>query len=216
MNKTRQRIVAAAQGALASRAHWRYAEVRPIPYATFNALMDGADVTITTDCSGLATCCYQRAGAPDPNGQGYDGSGFTGTMLATLPPIALSKARPGDLAVFGTFPGKHVVVIVGPGTDPQCISHGGPGDPKEAPLSHFLGIGPLTVLKGVATIPTPIPRTRWQLRVTGKADKHLPGAHGIYRWVLRHPHLVHQQQGHLHFDPVEAAPKDAANPAADA
>jgi hypothetical protein len=189
-----------------------YEEVRPIPFAAFNAVLDGKGGTVVTDCSGLATCCYKRAGAPDPNANGYDGAGFTGTMLATLPAIPLSSARPGDLAVFGAFPGKHVVVIVGTGADPLCVSHGGPGDPKEAPLSHFLGIGTLTVLKGVTLVPI---RKRFKLRVTGAGGKHLAGARGIHRWIWRHPRLVHRQHGTLHFDPVPKAGAGDANPAAD-
>jgi hypothetical protein len=51
-----------------------YGEVRPIRGAP-------RQLPLTTDCSGFVTLCYQWAGAPDPNGTHYDGTGSTGTML---------------------------------------------------------------------------------------------------------------------------------------
>ncbi|MHB8469552.1 MAG: Hint domain-containing protein [Gaiellaceae bacterium] len=45
-------------------------EMRPIPLAR--------TLPLTTDCSGFVTLCYHLAGAPDPNGRGYDGQGWTG------------------------------------------------------------------------------------------------------------------------------------------
>lgn len=212
-NPVRQRIVTAARAALSAKTHFRYAEVRPIPLTQFDRLMNGKAVTVTTDCSGFATCCYHRAGAPDPNGLGYNGAGFTGTMLDNLTPIPLSKAHPGDLAVFGATPGKHVVIIVERGSDPACISHGGPGDPKEAPLSHFTGIGPLTVLRGVN--PTIVPRTRAKWRVTGDGGRVVGRVgHRSTRWLweLHHRRVVKRQRHKLHYDrPFEH--KQTTNPA---
>ena len=55
-----------------------YRESRPIP-----ALDRPRSLPLETDCSGFATLCYSWAGAPDPNGNGFSGEGYTGTMLAT-------------------------------------------------------------------------------------------------------------------------------------
>lgn len=217
MNETRQRIVNAANGAFRTRAHWRYAEIRPIPLNTFDQVMDGKDVDITTDCSGLATCCYHRAGAPDPNGQGYDThrTMFTGTMLEHLPAIPLSKARPGDLAVFGEYPGKHVVIILAEGANPMCISHGSPGDPKLAPLSHFMPIGPLTVLRGVPRLPRrrkhrPAHRPRWIVsgdhgKVIGRVKR------TRFRWWLNHHRTVKHQVDEILFKRVRPRTNRTAN-----
>jgi hypothetical protein len=73
-----------------------------------------------TDCSGFATWCYKSAGAPDPNGFGYNGYGFTGTMLLHGHEVSLSSLVKGDLVFFG-HPVEHVVIYVG--TD-RVVSHG--------------------------------------------------------------------------------------------
>lgn len=203
LNPTRQRIVNAAQGALVAKSHFVYKEIRPIPLETFSALMNGEDVTVTTDCSGLATCCYHRAGAPDPNGQDYVRMPeYTGTMMAHLPAIPLSSAHPGDLAVFGRFPGDHVVIIVGTGSDPACISHGGPGDPKIAQLSHFESIGPLTVLRGVPVV-APLRKRKPALYIVS-GDEGQKISHTRHRrlWAARHAALMRHHQEHLHFDRI--------------
>ena len=189
-------------GAFRTRPHWNYAEIRPIPLHLFNAVLDGADESITTDCSGLATCCYFRAGAPDPNGKGYDTSQtmFTGTMLDHLPHIPLSKAHPGDLAVFGTGTGKHVVIIIGEGSDPTCISHGKQGDPEMAPLSNFAGLGPLTVLRGVPRLFHRKPRLKPKHRVFGDGDRHIGTVYTTrFLWQLRHHRICKGQRNQLDF-----------------
>ena len=188
-------------GAFRSRSHWHYAEVRPIPLHLFNAILDGANEVITTDCSGLATCCYFRAGAPDPNGQGYDirQTMFTGSMLNHLPSIPLNRAQGGDLAVFGTFPGKHVVVLLESGEDPMCVSHGGPGDPKLAPLSTFRSIGPLTVLRGVPRMKRRVfNKAKW--RVVGDGGKVVGLVYTTrFLWWCRHRQLAKNQRETLAF-----------------
>ena len=105
----RQAIVAnalwGAQVATQRPKQIHYGEVRPIR---------GADraLPLTTDCSGFVTLCYQWAGAPDPNGGKYNGSGSTGMMLEACAHIASRTAQLGDLVVFGDPPGTHVVLIV--------------------------------------------------------------------------------------------------------
>ncbi len=129
----RQAIVAnalwGAQVATQRPKQIHYGEVRPIR---------GADraLPLTTDCSGFVTLCYHWAGAPDPNGGTYNGSGSTGMMLQACAHIASRTAQPADLVVFGDPPGTHVVLIVQLGSDPVVVSHGSESGPLKLPLSQ--------------------------------------------------------------------------------
>ncbi len=111
----RDGIVAAARWGIEHEPQIHYGQVRPIPF--------GRALPLTTDCSGFVTLCYYLAGAPDPNGRYYDGSGYTGTMLGHLPRVR-GRARCGDLVVWGTYPGRHVALVLEPGDDPLLCSHG--------------------------------------------------------------------------------------------
>lgn len=116
MSDVRGRIVAAARWGIRNEPRIHYAEVRPIPFTR--------ELPLTTDCSGFATLCYFLAGAPDPNGLGYDGRGWTGSLLErmeSVPPVAV---RAGDIVVWGAFPGHHCAVVLEPGDDPLLCSHG--------------------------------------------------------------------------------------------
>jgi cell wall-associated NlpC family hydrolase len=112
----RDGIVAAARWGIGHERQIHYGEVRPIPLARM--------LPLTTDCSGFVTLCYFLAGAPDPNGLGYSGEGWTGTILRHLASIAPVDARRGDLVVWGDYPGRHVSIVLEPGHDPLLCSHG--------------------------------------------------------------------------------------------
>jgi len=92
---------------------------------------------ISADCSGFATGCAKWAGAPDPNRQGFDGEGYTGTMLEFCAHIPFANVRPGDLVVYGPGTGEHVCVVIalvkqaGKLVDLRLASHGREGDPRE-------------------------------------------------------------------------------------
>jgi cell wall-associated NlpC family hydrolase len=74
------------------------------------------------DCSSFATWCYWLAGASDPNGLGYNGQGYTGTLAAHGSRRTLAYARPGDLVFYGGgFPYTHVAIYIGGG---RVVSHG--------------------------------------------------------------------------------------------
>jgi peptidoglycan hydrolase-like protein with peptidoglycan-binding domain len=77
------------------------------------------------DCSSFATWCYWAAGAPDPNGLGYNGQGYTGTQVQHGK--TTNDLRPGDLVFYGagSVPG-HVAVYVGNG---KVVSHGSENGP---------------------------------------------------------------------------------------
>jgi hypothetical protein len=79
---------------------------------------------LTTDCSGFVTLCYFLAGAPDPNGRGYDGEGWTGTLLRHMTGIAADDVQAGDAVVYGDYPGSHAAIVLEPGDDPWLASHG--------------------------------------------------------------------------------------------
>ena len=133
--QVRQDMVAYCNWAVAHRAKISYKEIRPMPIN-----IRRVSLPFTTDCSGFATLMAKWAGAADPNGAKFNGSGWTKTMLDHLkPPIPQGEALPGDFAVFGQSPGTHVVVLVqsggANGNDPQVVSHGQQGDPISVRLS---------------------------------------------------------------------------------
>jgi hypothetical protein len=109
------------------QARIHYAEVRPMPLRR--------TLPLATDCSGFATLCYFLAGAPDPNGLDYIGQGYTGTLLRHLPHIGHAAAQPGDLVVWGRYPGRHCAVVLETGDDPLLASHGQERGPLEIRFS---------------------------------------------------------------------------------
>jgi len=119
-----------------------YKEIRPMPYlklptweSAHRHLEKGG--SLTTDCSGSTTCLFKWAGLRDPNGLGYDGQGYTGTMLEHLGHYAqTSHAHPGALGVFGAGAGTHVVMLMErSGDDPWVFSHGQEAGPLRIRLS---------------------------------------------------------------------------------
>ena len=116
MATLREKIVTAARWGIEHERSIHYGEVRPMPLTR--------KLPLTTDCSGFVTLCYRLAGAPDPNGLGYSGQGWTGTLLLHLESIPALDARGGDLVVWGAYPGRHVAVVLEPGADPLLCSHG--------------------------------------------------------------------------------------------
>ena len=114
-----QRVVKAAYYALANKSSIHYVESRPMW-----DMAPPPNVPNYMDCSQFATWCFKSAGAADPNGLGYNGAGYTGTML-NHGFVRYGPAKPGDL-VFSFFPVNHVSVAVGNG---MVISHGHEGCP---------------------------------------------------------------------------------------
>jgi len=145
----RQQMVNDCDWAIINHGKIFYGQVRPIPVN-----LPAFSLPFTTDCSGFVTLMAKWSGNPDPNGNDFDGQGYTGTMLSHLPHISLSRTWRGDLAVFGGYPGLHVVSLLQGGShegDPAVASHGGPGGPQRFPLSEvvsFFGPGcPVTYLQ---------------------------------------------------------------------
>ena len=135
--------------AIQNRSEISYGNVRPIPVD-----LPAYSLPFTTDCSGFVTLMAKWSGNPDPNGNKFDGQGYTGTMMKHLTNISFGTTRRGDLAVFGEYPGLHVVVLLAGGSDhadPPVASQGGPGDPQRYSLSQqkaFFGPNcPVTYLR---------------------------------------------------------------------
>lgn len=108
----RQRIW--AQALYSSRHHGVYAQERPIPHRWY----DG----IRTDCSGSVTIDYELGGGPDPNGLGFNGEGYTGTMI--YHGARVTVPRMSDLVFYGNQGGgipEHVVIAGGNGL---CVTFG--------------------------------------------------------------------------------------------
>lgn len=129
----RQLIVQFCHWAIANTRSFHYAEIRPIPRVKKQTL---PRLPVTADCSGFATMAYAFAGAKDPNGNGFDGEGFTGTLLRHLKRTTLAKLKPGDIGIFGckSVPaGHHAVVVTAVHARTyagvECASHGGENGP---------------------------------------------------------------------------------------
>ena len=120
----RDRIVAAAVFGSNHRGAIHYTQSSLRMYGVRNKIRI-PKIPIYEDCSSFATWCYWHAGGPDPNGRGYDGYGFTGTMAAHGKRV--SSPLPGDLLLYGPGPNfSHVTVFIGNG---KCVSHGSEAGP---------------------------------------------------------------------------------------
>ena len=138
MNDTQNAIVAAAEWGIANHAHFAYSEAGNrmdfLKHPRFT-------LPVTTDCSGAVTMWFWLAGANDPNKLGFDGEGYTGTLLSAEDHIAqwiknakgvqVDELIPADLVVYGGGTGEHVALIVEiHGPDILTISMGQNGDPS--------------------------------------------------------------------------------------
>lgn len=141
----RETIVELALWGVAHEPDIHYRQSRPI---------DGIDeprkLPLYTDCSGFVTDLYQWAGAPDPNGRGFDGLGYTGTFLTALEHVDAGEIKVGDPIVFGPGGGDHVVVVIETGPDPMVVSHGQEAGPLKTRLSAQIRAHrpPVTYLRG--------------------------------------------------------------------
>lgn len=89
---------------------------------------------VYADCSAAATWAYFAAGAPDPNGRGYDGFGYTGTLCVKGRRVTLAHAKPGDLVFYGAgAPWQHVAIYIGGG---RVLSHGSEAGPYLLPIDY--------------------------------------------------------------------------------
>ena len=126
----REAIVAHARWGIANEGAIHYQQLRPM-----DGIGQPRKLPLQTDCSGFVTLCYKWAGASDPNGCGFNGQGYTGTMLQACTHISQSAAKVGDLVIWGPPPGRHVAMVIEPGPDPLLVSHGQEKGPCAVRLS---------------------------------------------------------------------------------
>jgi hypothetical protein len=136
----RARIVNAAQWLVAHNHGCTYSEGAD----RFSSLDKPYEVPFVSDCSSGVTDLYCWAGAPDPNKLGYDGEGYTGTLMKAGKRISARAARPSDIVIYGPGLGWHAALVVVAGADPIVWSMGEQGDPRLYPSS--------TVEQGVAYV----------------------------------------------------------------
>jgi cell wall-associated NlpC family hydrolase len=116
--RARAAIVAAGFFWHTNRFAIRYSQYRPYQ------LRKPPGVPTQWDCSGFVTNCHYAGGAPDPNGRGYDGLGYTGTLIDHGRRVmTVGELEPGDLIFYGRtaydrpgFPAgspTHVAMYVG-------------------------------------------------------------------------------------------------------
>jgi peptidoglycan hydrolase-like protein with peptidoglycan-binding domain len=126
----REQIVLNARWGIAHDRQIHYRQTRPM-----DGLHEPRKLPLYTDCSGFVTLCYAWAGAPDPNGLAYSGTGYTGTLLQTMRRIPKSGVQPGDLVVWGPGTGRHVALVLEGGPDPALASLGQDRGPVAVPYS---------------------------------------------------------------------------------
>lgn len=84
----------------------------------------GRGVVFEGDCSSTITEIDKWSGLSDPNGLGFDGYGYTGTMLDHLP--RTDTVRTGAIGIFGAYPGLHAIMALEDykGDSTKVWSHG--------------------------------------------------------------------------------------------
>jgi hypothetical protein len=149
-------IVTAAESALGFTSG--YAEVRPMPTSL------AACAASPTDCSGYATLSYKEAGMPDPNHLGYNGEGYTGTLIQHGRKV--SKAQPGDLH-FWEGPG-HVAIDVGNG---EICEWGAPPGPVKVSLQDEMKYH--AAYLGARTYMTPATKRKATIQAGTNVGRHI-------------------------------------------
>ena len=73
------------------------------------------------DCSSTAILIFKEAAQPDPNNTGFNGTGFTGSLIGQG--VRVDSILPGDLIFYGDPFGRtgHVTTAIGGG---ECVSFG--------------------------------------------------------------------------------------------
>jgi peptidoglycan hydrolase-like protein with peptidoglycan-binding domain len=118
--RIRKAMLSAGYYCYAHRNQIPYRQSRPFPLKRPPYVPVGG-----IDCSGGYTLWSFCGGAPDPNGRGYDGQGYTGTLMSRGRSCSYSELKPGDAVFYGftsrpssAFPygsPTHVAMYVGGG-----------------------------------------------------------------------------------------------------
>lgn len=116
--KLRARIVAFCHWGIANESDIHYSQQRPMERLKTPTQL--TQLPRFADCSEFATDSYAYAGGPDPNGENFNGTGNTTSMLQHGRVVGVADAKPGDLCVWA----DHVCIVLEPGADPLLCSHG--------------------------------------------------------------------------------------------
>lgn len=144
-NTTRKKIVAAARLCFDHRDEIHYTQnidgPGPKRMEGVRERLKPPQFPHNEDCSSFITWCYFSADAPDPNGNGYNGSGFTGDEVNHGTEV--TTPRLADLVFYGPSRSEinHVNLYVGGG---KIIGHGGEAGPKVFDIDYDRGIDPAT------------------------------------------------------------------------
>lgn len=124
-----------------SEPRWHYSQVRPM-----ENLGVPPENEQRADCSTSSTDAYYWArkqtgvAVPDPNHNGYNGAGYTGTLVNN--PKCSSPYKIGDLGIYGSSTGNttHVVTchLAGSSSSAEWTSHGSEAAPYAVEL-HYRG-----------------------------------------------------------------------------
>jgi hypothetical protein len=127
------------QRSIGSEPQIHYAQVRPM-----QSLGKAPEPGFTADCSEHATCTYYWArkqtgiAVPDPNDNGYNGAGYTGTLVNN--PECHPNYLVGDLAIYGSSLSntEHVATCYagGDGDSSKWCSHGSEAAPYSVALHY--------------------------------------------------------------------------------
>lgn len=128
--------------AIVAEAHWGINNQASIHYR-MKRPMDSRDnwqqhrTPFDCDCSEADTDIYFAAGAPDPNGLGYNNLGNTQTIYDHGVHIKQSEAHVGDHVVYRRASGEtvHVAIMIEAGSDPVLFSHGAETGPRAIRLT---------------------------------------------------------------------------------
>jgi hypothetical protein len=130
----RDKVIEQLRWLLANHDQVFYGQVRPVALARFRDHL----LPITSDCSGSIIGANFAAGAPDPGGNNYDGSGNTASFLLHLTHITRAQLRPADIVVFGALPGDHAVCVLDSALNVYTHGHAGvPDDPSISTLANM-------------------------------------------------------------------------------
>lgn len=189
LTKQRQAVIMQAEWVLAHGAQWQYYEIRPIP---ITAIREG-HLPVKTDCSGSVIGIYARAGAPDPGGYNYTGSGNTDSFYQHLEHLpSYTDAQPADL-IDVTLPSRGTVhvylVLERTDHDIKVFSHGGPlGKPPQTEMlsqvkDYWYSSG--HVFTGLRALPLAEAAPSWII-LNGRGERIATTNHPAI-WATRHP-----------------------------
>lgn len=133
--RLRAAIVDAAIYSIVKRDVIAYAQIRPM-----TDMGPPPNVPNVMDCSWSATWHYKCAGAPDPNGNNYNGLGWTGSLYPRGKAVSIVQLQDGDLVFYGWKNGAptHVATYIGNG---YVASHGQQSGPSKVPVTYRMVTG---------------------------------------------------------------------------